>query len=122
MIPRFKSVATLREVVKAPNADFCSKEELKKSIKANSLVVSPGFPLKDELIQFYKGQGALITSEINLATYFLTTEKIVGITGSLGKSTTTSLIGAGLRSFDSHAFVGGNLGTPFCEWCIGFKW
>lgn len=111
-----KDIVTFDE--KAPNADFCSKEELKKSIKAKSLVVSPGFPLKDELIQFYKGQGALITSEINLATYFLTTEKIVGITGSLGKSTTTSLIGAGLRSFDPHAFVGGNLGTPFCEYAL----
>lgn len=111
-----KDIVTFDE--KAPGSDYCSKEELKKNIKAKSLVVSPGFPLKDELIQFYKAQGACITSEINLATYFLTTEKLVGITGSLGKSTTTSLIGAGLRSFDANAFVGGNLGIPFCEYAL----
>lgn len=102
----------------APEAQYQSREKILAEFFPKTLVVSPGFPLEDKLIKYWKGAGVKITSEINLATYFLTTEKIVGITGSLGKSTTTSLIGAGLQAVDKNAFIGGNLGTPFCEYAL----
>jgi UDP-N-acetylmuramoylalanine--D-glutamate ligase len=54
-----------------------------------------------------------------VAASLLQDEKVIGITGSVGKSTITSLIGEGLKSFDPHAFVGGNLGTAFCHYAIG---
>lgn len=103
---------------KSADADFNNRDAVVSSKNPKTLVVSPGFPLSDSLIQNWKASGAKITSEINLACAFLTDEKIVGITGSLGKSTTTSLIGAGLLSIDPNAFIGGNLGTPFCEYAI----
>ena len=57
-------------------------------------------------------QGALrLFNEVELA-YAQTSDcSVVGITGSNGKSTTTTLVGALLREMDPDIFLGGNLGT-----------
>lgn len=88
------------------------------SLQPKTLVVSPGVPLKLGWIQELIAGGAQLTSEINLAASLLTTEKVIGITGSVGKSTVTSILGAGLKSFEETSFVGGNLGTAFCEYAL----
>jgi UDP-N-acetylmuramoylalanine--D-glutamate ligase len=100
---------------KDPSAQFNKPEELTKAAP-KTLVVSPGVPLKTAWIQNLIQGGASLTSEISLATSALTTEKIIGITGSVGKSTVTSILGEGARVMDANAFVGGNLGTPFCDY------
>jgi UDP-N-acetylmuramoylalanine--D-glutamate ligase len=84
--------------------------------KPRTLVVSPGVPLSSAWIVEAKKAGVHITSEINLACEYLLEERIIGITGSLGKSTTVSLLGEALKAFDENGFVGGNLGTPFCDY------
>jgi UDP-N-acetylmuramoylalanine--D-glutamate ligase len=99
-------------------AQFKDTETLLNEGKPRTLVVSPGVPLKSPWIQHAIKAGIKITSEINLACEALTDEKVIGITGSLGKSTTVSLLGAGLMSFDKNGFVGGNLGTPFCDYAF----
>lgn len=88
------------------------------NLQPKTLVVSPGVPLSLPWIQSLLRDGAHLTSEINLAASLLTTEKVIGITGSVGKSTVTSILGQGLKSFDEHAFIGGNLGTAFCEYAL----
>lgn len=100
---------------KNPSAQISNSEELVNK-QPRTLVVSPGVPLKTPWIQKLIASGALLTSEISLATSVLTTEKVIGITGSVGKSTVTSILGEGARVMDEHCFVGGNLGTPFCEY------
>lgn len=90
-----------------------------ESLAPGTLVVSPGVPLKSPQIQKLKSMHWMITSEITLACQFLTDEKVIGITGSVAKSTVTSLVGEALKSADTHAFVGGNLGVPFCEYALG---
>jgi UDP-N-acetylmuramoylalanine--D-glutamate ligase len=97
-------------------AQFTNPDELMNTGQPKTLVVSPGVPLKTPWIVAAAKAGVFITSEINLACEVLTTEKIIGVTGSLGKSTTVSLLGAGLSAFEKTAFVGGNLGTPFCDY------
>ena len=82
----------------------------------NTLVVSPGVPLKTPALQKMIEDGAFLTSEIALAASVLTTEKLIGITGSVGKSTVTSLLGEAALVADENAFIGGNLGLPFCEY------
>lgn len=82
----------------------------------NTLVVSPGVPLKTPALQKMIEDGAFLTSEIALAASVLTTEKLIGITGSVGKSTVTSLLGEAAQVADENAFIGGNLGLPFCEY------
>ena len=100
--------------------DLKSWEEIAK-LAPGTLVVSPGVPLKGQQIQKLAALGWLVTSEITLACQYLTDEKLIGITGSVAKSTVTSLVGAGLLKDDPNAFVGGNLGVPFCEYAIGLQ-
>lgn len=101
---------------KLTTADFSDPRDLMARGQPKTLLVSPGVPLASPWIQKAREQGVQIISEISLACSFLTTEKVIGVTGSLGKSTTVSLLGAGLSAFSKNFFVGGNLGTPFCEY------
>lgn len=86
--------------------------------KPNTLVVSPGVPLSSPWIQTLLQQGCFLTSEISLAASLLTSEKLIGVTGSVGKSTVVSLLGSALQQEDPNHFLGGNLGTPFCEYAL----
>lgn len=83
-----------------------------------TLVVSPGYPLAKEWIGRMRSQGVVVTSEIDYAARFLKQERIIAITGSLGKSTTTSLIGEGLRASGRPFFFGGNLGFPLADYIL----
>lgn len=101
---------------KLESADYNDPHLLMTMGKPKTLVVSPGVALASKWIQDAIKTGIFITSEISLACQFLTSEKIIGVTGSVGKSTTVSLLQAGLQIFSKSAFVGGNLGTPFAEY------
>jgi UDP-N-acetylmuramoylalanine--D-glutamate ligase len=75
------------------------------------IVVSPGVPLNQPPLIEAKAAGVPIIGEIELASRWLS-GRIVAITGTKGKSTTTTLTG---RMFDAgglRAVVGGNIGTP----------
>ncbi|MGZ3692596.1 MAG: UDP-N-acetylmuramoyl-L-alanine--D-glutamate ligase, partial [Pseudobdellovibrio sp.] len=102
---------------KSTSAEIKSPEKLAEKTP-KTLVVSPGVPLKSPWIKSLVDSGAHLTSEITLAASLMTSEKLIGITGSVGKSTVTSVLGAGALAFDPHAFVGGNLGTPFCDYAL----
>ncbi|MES2802525.1 MAG: UDP-N-acetylmuramoyl-L-alanine--D-glutamate ligase [Bdellovibrionota bacterium] len=102
------------------DGDLKSWDDIAK-LTPGTLVVSPGVPLKGPHIQKLLALGWGITSEISLACQFLTDEKVIGITGSVAKSTVTSLVGAALIQDDPKAFVGGNLGVPFCEYAVGLQ-
>ena len=58
--------------------------------------------------------GVAITGELELASWFIDAP-LVGITGTNGKSTTTTLCGAILAETGAPTFVGGNLGQPLAE-------
>jgi UDP-N-acetylmuramoylalanine--D-glutamate ligase len=111
-----KSVLTFD--AKLATADFKDPQVLMDQGAPQTLVVSPGVPLSSDWIVRAKNSGVKITSEISLACSCLDGEKIIGVTGSVGKSTTVSLIGAGLHAFSPYGFVGGNLGTPFSQYAI----
>jgi UDP-N-acetylmuramoylalanine--D-glutamate ligase len=83
-----------------------------------TLVVSPGYPLAKEWIGRLRSQGVTVTSEIDYAARFLERERVIAITGSLGKSTTTSLIGEGLKASGRPFFFGGNLGFPLADYVL----
>ena len=73
------------------------------------VVVSPGVPATIIPIRYAERAGAEIIGEVELAARFLK-GKIVAITGSNGKTTTTSLIGELLRDAGLNVQVGGNIG------------
>lgn len=80
------------------------------------IVTSPGVPADLPLFQRARAQGISIISEIELA-YLATPARIVAVTGTNGKSTTTSMIGAILTTAGTEALIGGNLapGRPLAE-------
>ena len=56
-------------------------------------------------------RGAIITTEVEMVLE-LTPSKVIGITGSDGKTTTTTLIAKVLEAAGNKVFLGGNIGTP----------
>ena len=75
------------------------------------VVVSPGVPAKIIPIRYAERAGAEVIGEVELAARYLK-GRIVAITGSNGKTTTTSLIGELLRDAGLTVQVGGNIGKP----------
>ncbi|MEO6965023.1 MAG: UDP-N-acetylmuramoyl-L-alanine--D-glutamate ligase, partial [Acidobacteriaceae bacterium] len=79
--------------------------------RQDCIVVSPGVPLDTpELVQA-RGTGTPVIGELELASRFLR-GKILAITGSNGKTTTTALCGEIFRAVNPSAQVGGNIGLP----------
>ena len=75
------------------------------------IVVSPGVPSDIPQLVRARAQGIKVIGEIELASRFLK-GKIVAITGSNGKTTTTTLCGDLIASASKRTLVGGNIGTP----------
>ena len=75
------------------------------------LVVSPGVPTKSIPVRYAERAGVEIIGEVELASRFLK-GRLVAITGTNGKTTTTTLIGEMLKDAELPAQVGGNIGTP----------
>jgi UDP-N-acetylmuramoylalanine--D-glutamate ligase len=89
-------------------------------LKPDLIVLSPGIPDKITPIAEAKKKGIRVISEIELAYHFLK-GTLIGITGTNGKSTTTELTGAMLRSGGKRAIVCGNIGTPLIQFCENSK-
>ncbi|MBW6507968.1 MAG: UDP-N-acetylmuramoyl-L-alanine--D-glutamate ligase [Desulfuromonadales bacterium] len=81
---------------------------------ADLIAVSPGVPLTNVALQQAKKRGVPVWGEVEIAAREIIAP-IIAVTGTNGKSTTTSLIGEVMRVWGKDAFVGGNLGTPFVD-------
>jgi UDP-N-acetylmuramoylalanine--D-glutamate ligase len=80
-------------------------------LEQDLIVVSPGVPAKIAPLENARAKGVPVWSEIELAWRFLR-GKLVAITGSNGKTTTTSLVAHILKTSNIPTLVGGNIGTP----------
>jgi UDP-N-acetylmuramoylalanine--D-glutamate ligase len=78
------------------------------------IVVSPGVPMDLPQLLAAQNAGIEIISEIELASRFIDVP-LAAITGTNGKTTTTTLLGAIFKHNGYHTFVGGNIGTPLIE-------
>jgi UDP-N-acetylmuramoylalanine--D-glutamate ligase len=100
--------------------DGCARLELGGHVlssftEADLIVMSPGVPELDET-RAARAAGVEVIAEIELAYRFLHPEvQLVAITGTNGKSTTTSLTGAICEASGRPTFCGGNLGNPLIE-------
>jgi UDP-N-acetylmuramoylalanine--D-glutamate ligase len=75
------------------------------------VVISPGVPTKAIPLRYAERAGAEVIGEVELASRYLK-GRIVAITGTNGKTTTTTLIGEILKDAGVPTLVGGNIGTP----------
>ena len=81
---------------------------------ANEIIKSPGIPSTVPLILKLKNKGIPIISEIEFAGRY-NTAKIIGITGSNGKTTTTNLVTHLLKTANKNVAMGGNIGYSFAR-------
>ena len=81
--------------------------------KYTNLYITPGISLFDK--KFSGIQKSRIKRDLNLYYRNLKNEKIIAITGTNGKSTTTKLIGDMLKKNYKNIFVGGNIGEALCN-------
>ena len=79
--------------------------------RADIVVVSPGVPSTQPAIEAARAAGVEVMGELELASRWLQ-GRIVAITGTKGKSTTTTLTGRMLEAGGHHVLVGGNIGHP----------
>ncbi|MDR3272764.1 MAG: UDP-N-acetylmuramoyl-L-alanine--D-glutamate ligase [Flavobacteriaceae bacterium] len=95
------------------NIDFEERQHSEEKIlNADWVIKSPGIPQKSPLIQKLREKGVLISSEIEFASRY-THAKLIAITGSNGKTTTTSLTYHMFRKADYNAGLAGNIGRSF---------
>ncbi|HEY4776974.1 MAG TPA: UDP-N-acetylmuramoyl-L-alanine--D-glutamate ligase [Candidatus Acidoferrales bacterium] len=80
-------------------------------LEQDLIVVSPGVPAKLPELELARARGTPVWSEIELAWRFLR-GKLIAITGSNGKTTTTSLVAHILQTAGIPTLIGGNIGTP----------
>jgi UDP-N-acetylmuramoylalanine--D-glutamate ligase len=86
---------------------------------ASLVVVSPGVPLDLPALVAMRARGVPIIGELELAWRVMEAD-VIAITGTNGKTTTTTLTGELLRTQVRPVLVGGNIGTPLAEHALEF--
>lgn len=120
------SITVTDEKPKAELAELCRREKINAALKVASydlsclsqvdlIVPSPGVPPFNPILAEALRRGVPIISEIELAYNFLR-RPMIAVTGTNGKTTTTTLISNILKRAGKKVFVGGNIGEPL----VGF--
>jgi len=86
-----------------------------KILSASEVMKSPGIPEKNEMVKQIRAQGIPVISEIELAYRFKGNSRIVAITGSNGKSTTTALTYHICKTAGLDCAMVGNIGISFAK-------
>lgn len=76
------------------------------------VVLSPGIPVDTSFVQAFRKAGLPVWGEVELAWNF-GKGKVIAITGTNGKTTTTTLVGEIMKGYFPSVFVVGNIGTPY---------
>lgn len=81
-------------------------------LAAELVVLSPGVPTDTEFVEDFKKRGITVWGEVELA-FELGKGMVIGITGTNGKTTTTTLVGAIMAAHFKDVDVVGNIGKPY---------
>lgn len=84
------------------------------------MIISPGVPNDSSVVQNARGKGIKLISEVEFA-YHYCKGKIIAITGTNGKTTTTSLCGHVFNTCGYKTHVAGNIGLAFSEIVLDIK-
>ena len=91
------------------------KHSEEKVLAADEIMKSPGIPEKNELVKKIRAKAIPVISEIELAYRYKSESRIIAITGSNGKSTTTSLIYHICKTGGMDCALVGNIGYSFAK-------
>ena len=93
-------------------------EEKKKEI--GLVVISPGVPIDAPMLEEYRSKNIPIWGEIELA-YAFAQGNVIAITGTNGKTTTTTLVGQIMKAYFDSVYVVGNIGNPYTDIALQTK-
>ena len=107
-------VQALREQVSAYQVKDVYVGTLPETVvkETQMLVLSPGVPTDTDFVHKFRENGAVILGEIELG-YQAAKGRLIGITGTNGKTTTTTLVGQIMEEYFGNTFVVGNIGNPY---------
>lgn len=88
--------------------------------KTDLVVISPGVPVDSPMVLEFKNKNIPVIGEIELA-YQCAKGKVIAITGTNGKTTTTSLVGEIMKAYYESVFVVGNIGNPYTDVALSTK-
>lgn len=111
--PKKKHAATIRQLEQL-TVDHEFGANTHRALEADMIVVSPGVPSDAPILVLAREKNIPIIGEIELASEFAT-HPIVAITGTNGKTTTTSLTGEIFKQAGWNTVVAGNIGTAFAD-------
>lgn len=108
--------AALREAARTLTAPGVTvdvgRHDVDRITRAAAVVVSPGIPPRAQALAAARKAGVEVVAELDLAARALRTTRMIVVTGTNGKSTTTALIGQVLTSAGRTTAVAGNIGRP----------
>jgi UDP-N-acetylmuramoylalanine--D-glutamate ligase len=97
------------------------KHDFDRIRKGVAVIASPGVPPEARPLAAAREAGVPIVSEIEAALWFLEGQEYVAITGTNGKTTTTSLAARLFEAIGRTAIAAGNIGTPLSEVALSDK-
>src|SRR3954471_9187451 len=89
----------------------------KTFLNQDLIILSPGVPPHLKIFDYARSQGVSVTGELEFCAQFIK-EPIIAVTGTNGKTTTTSLIHAFLLESGVKSWVGGNIGEPLSDYLL----
>ncbi|MBA4416448.1 MAG: UDP-N-acetylmuramoyl-L-alanine--D-glutamate ligase [Syntrophus sp. (in: bacteria)] len=105
----------LKELEGISYAGFFGGHDRDVFLSAPMIIVSPGVDTQMPLLGEAREKGIKVIGEMELAARFCE-KPIIAITGTNGKTTTTTLLGDIFGRAFPHVFVGGNIGNPFINY------
>ncbi len=102
------------DILRNEKIDFEIGKHSEKVFNCDLMIVSPGVPSDSEVIKNAKTKNLKIISELEFASSFCK-GNIIGITGTNGKTTTTSLCGYLFNECGKKTYTAGNIGLAFSE-------
>ena len=107
--------STYQETLRENQIEFeTGGHSLDRILTSDEIIISPGIPEKTDIVKAIKANGIPLVSEIEFAARY-TNAKIVAITGSNGKTTTTLLTYHFLKSAGLKVGLAGNIGQSFAK-------
>ena len=106
-----EQIGAIAEELEEKGAELRLGEDYLKDLEVDMIFRTPGMPFNLPELEKARANGIAVTSEMEVF-FDLCPATILAVTGSDGKTTTTTLISEMLKAEGKNVFIGGNIGTP----------